>query len=150
MSARPGDLAAFLTEKGKTGKWDYVKLLYRSLMSTYQNNGAGNNPVDSDAVRDALHSLKQAGCPTAGGDSRTAPPEEIVGFPSDDELQHLAPTTRKTYRGYWRGWVKRCEEREVDPLVASPPGNIRLPGGGGVQAGCEICGDVCCGHRLCV
>ena len=119
MTATPEDVVAFLAQRRrKPCTHGYIKLLYHSLRTTYRDYALGHNPVDTEAVRAALHTLKQVPPPQAGEDS----PESVgdAGFPSDDELQGLAPRTRKTYRAYWMTWAEWCVRKEVAPLDASP------------------------------
>jgi hypothetical protein len=121
-SAQPEDVVAFLTERRQTCTYDYIRILYRSLRTTYQGNNSGHNPADAETVRAALQTLKQDCCPPAEGAGPAVPPEaeDDAGFPGEDDLQHLSPRTRKTYRSYWKYWSKWCAQQEIDPLDASP------------------------------
>lgn len=120
MSAEPEDVAAFLTEKRRTGAYDYVRVLYHSLKNAYRDNGAKQNPVDSDLVRDALRALKPDLAPPAQAEDREAPSNDDYGFPDDGALQHLAASSRYSYRSYWRTWFIWCVNQGIDPLGATP------------------------------
>ena len=119
MSAKPQDVVAFITFKRRTGTYDYVRLLVYSLKTTYRRNGSENNPADSEDVVNALRTMKDPGWLPEEGDDEVAPSEDD-GFPGPDDLSHLAPSTQRTYRSYWRTWSMWCEREGIDPLDASP------------------------------
>ena len=127
-SVGPEDVVAFLTEKWRTGSYDYARILYRSLKNTYGSNGAEQNPVDYDLVRKALGALKQDLSPPAEGDDPAALPEDDYGFPDGDALQHLAVSSRNSYRSYWRTWSQWCVGQEIDPFGATPEQLARFLG----------------------
>ena len=83
-------------------------------------NGAKQNPVDSDLVRDALRALKPDLGPPAQAEDREAPSNNDYGFPDDGALQHLAASSRYSYRSYWRTWFIWCVNQGIDPLDATP------------------------------
>ena len=119
MSAQPGDLAAFLTHKKSSGAYHYLQMLHRTLRAIYQQEGVAPNPADSAVVRETMTRLKNSGRPTGDEGIQGAPPGDAPGFPAPDELEHLAPNTRTTYRGYWRIWSQWASEQGIDPLDAS-------------------------------
>ena len=119
MSAQPGDLVAFLRLKKNSGSYHYLQMLRRTLRAIYQQEGVAPNPADSALVREAMKELKDSDRPTGGEGIQGLPPGDAPGFPVPDELEHLAPRTRKTYRSYWRSWSQWCGEEGIAPLGAS-------------------------------
>ena len=119
MSAQPRDIVAFLVHKKSSGTLHYLRMLHRTLRAIYQQEGIAPNPADSAVVRGAMQDLKHSDWPTGDEGVQGYPPEDDSGFPAPDELEHLAPRTRKTYRGYWRNWSQWCDEQGIDHLGAS-------------------------------
>lgn len=120
VSAQPGDLVAFLTHKKNSGAYHYLQMLRRTLRAIYQQKGIAPNPADSAMVREAMKDLKDSDRPTGDEDIRGSISGDAPGFPASDELEHLASSTRKTYRQYWRGWSQWCDEKGIVLLDASP------------------------------
>ena len=119
MSAQPGDLVAFLSYKKSSSAYHYLRLLLRTLRTMYQQKGVDPNPADSAVVREALKDMKDSDRPTGDKGVPGSPPGDDSGFPAPDELEHLAPRTRTTYRWYWRSWSQWCDEQGIALLDAS-------------------------------
>ena len=119
MSAEDEDVVAFLKEKRHTCIYDYIRNLYTSLRTSYRRNGTGQNPADSNLVRDTLRALKNDHIsPIERGDP-AVPSDDDYGYPEDD-MQHLAVRTRSCYRSYWRNWSIWCIRQGIEPLNADP------------------------------
>ena len=119
LSARAQDIAAFLSEKRRTGSYPYIRVMYNSLKGSYKHLGLEQNPVESDIVEDTLRTLKNVPDSPVEEETPEKSSNEDYGFPEPNALQHLADRSRKTYRSYWRSWSIWCLEHDIDPLDAS-------------------------------